>query len=44
MNRFKKEDGTIDEELRDEVIKLYDNLTGKDSDTLRSFEAIIIIA
>jgi hypothetical protein len=36
--------GEVDFELRDEVIRLWDNLTGKNTGDLKTHEALVIIA
>ena len=37
-------DGSVDIELRDEVIKLYDNLTGSKTSDYKTMEALVIWA
>ena len=42
--RLTKEDGTIDEELKAEVIKIYDRISGTQTYDLKTFESIVIVA
>lgn len=37
------QDGSVDVELRDEVIRLYDELTGANTSDLKQKEAIVIL-
>ena len=42
--RLTKEDGSIDKELKAEVIKIYDRVTGTQTHDLKTFESFVIVA